>query len=185
MPTPESFVPVAITSRSGMDESVHFGAVVGLGPGGEIEFAIGDPNAIVYPRSANKPMQAVGMVRAGLSLPPELLALTCASHVGTPMHVAGVLRILASAGLGPESLANTAGLPLDPAAAEAVLRAGEARSAVLMTCSGKHSSMLATCVLNGWAHDASYLNPQHPLQRALTDAIDELAAEPQDRKSVV
>ena len=56
MPTPESFVPVAITSRSGLDESVHFGAVVGLGPSGAIEFAAGDPQAVVYPRSSNKPM---------------------------------------------------------------------------------------------------------------------------------
>ncbi len=178
MPTPENFVPVAITTRSGMDESVHFGAVVGLGPSGEIEFAVGDPNAIIYPRSANKPMQAVAMVRAGLSLPPELLALTCASHDGTPMHIAGVQRILGAAGLGPEALGNTAGLPLDPAAAEAVIRAGGERSPLLMTCSGKHSSMLLTCVHNGWAHDSSYLDVDHPLQVALTNGIDELCDEP-------
>ena len=178
MPTPESFVPVAITSRSGIDESVHFGAVVGLGPSGAIEFAVGDPDAIVYPRSANKPMQAVAMVRAGLRLPPELLALACASHDGTPMHTAGVRRILAAAGLGTEALDNTAGLPLDPAAAEAVLRGGGSRSALLMTCSGKHSGMLLTCVTNGWAHDRSYLHVDHPLQLAITAAIDELCDEP-------
>ena len=178
MPTPESFVPVAITTRSGLDESVHFGAVVGLGPSGEIEFAVGDPNAIIYPRSANKPMQAVAMVRTGLSLPPELLALTCASHDGTPMHIAGVRRILDAAGLGPEALGNTSGLPLDPAAAEAVLRAGGERSPLLMTCSGKHGSMLLTCVHNGWVHDSSYLDVDHPLQVILTNGIDELCDEP-------
>ena len=111
MPTPESFVPVAITDRSGLDESVHFGAVVALGPGGDIEFAVGDPLAIVYPRSSNKPMQAVAMVRAGLSLPPDLLALVCASHDGTPMHTDGALRILAGAGLDEAALANTRSLP--------------------------------------------------------------------------
>ena len=85
--------------------------------------------------------------------------------------------ILASAGLGPEALANTAALPLDPAAAEVVLRAGGERSSLLMTCSGKHGSMLATCVHNGWAHDSSYLDVNHPLQVALTHGIDELCAE--------
>lgn len=178
MPTPESFVPVAITTRSGMDESVHFGAVVGLGRNGEIEFAVGDPNAVIYPRSANKPMQAVAMVRSGLSLPPQLLALTCASHDGTPMHIEGVRRILTTAGLRPEALANTAGLPLDPAAAADVLRAGGAPTALLMTCSGKHSSMLATCVHNGWAHDSSYLDVAHPLQVAVSGVVDELTGEP-------
>ena len=47
-----------------------------------------------------------------------------------------------------------------------------------MNCSGKHSGMLATCVLNGWAHDPSYLNFDHPLQVAITDAIDDLCDEP-------
>ena len=178
MPTPESFVPVAITTRSGLDESVHFGAVVGLGPSGEIEFAVGDPNAIVYPRSSTKPVQALAMVRAGLSLPPELLALVCASHDGTPMHTQAALRILATAGLDESALANIASLPLDDSAAEAVLRAGASRTSLLMNCSGKHSGMLATCVLNGWAHDASYLDVDHPLQAAITDAVDELCAEP-------
>lgn len=178
MPTPESFAPVAITSRSGFDESVHFGAVVALGPSGEIEFATGDPSAIVFPRSSNKPMQAVAMVRAGLSLPPDLLALVCASHDGTPMHTDGALRILATAGLDAGALANTASLPLDAASAEAVLRAGGPRTPLLMNCSGKHSGMLATCVHNGWAHDPSYLDVNHPLQVAITDAIDELCAEP-------
>lgn len=178
MPTPESFAPVAITSRSGLDESVHFGAIVALGPIGEIEFAIGDPAAIVFPRSSNKPMQAVAMVRAGLSLPPELLALVCASHDGTPMHTDGALRILATAGLDETALANTASLPLDAASAEAVLRAGGPRTPLLMNCSGKHSGMLATCVHNGWAHDPSYLDMDHPLQVAITDAIDELCDEP-------
>lgn len=177
MPSPDSFVAVAITSRSGIDESVHFGAVVALGPSGDIEFAAGDPSAIILPRSANKPLQGVAMVRAGLQLPPDLLALGCASHDGTPMHIDAVRRILTSAGLGPESLGNTAGLPLDPAAAEAVIRAGGSRSPLLMTCSGKHSCMLATCVLHGWPSDTTYLDVDHPLQVAITATIDELSGE--------
>lgn len=178
MPNPDSFAPVAITSRSGLDESVHFGAVVALGPSGDIEFSAGDPSAIIYPRSSNKPMQAVAMVRAGLRLPPHLLALVCASHDGTPMHTDGALQILAGAGLDEAALANTASLPLDPSAAEAVLRAGGHRTALLMNCSGKHSGMLATCVHNGWAHDSSYVDVEHPLQQAITTSVDELSGEP-------
>ncbi len=178
MPNPDSFAPVAITSRSGLDESVHFGAVVALGPSGDIEFSAGDPSAIIYPRSSNKPMQAVAMVRAGLRLPSHLLALVCASHDGSPMHTDGALQILAGAGLDEAALANTASLPLDPSAAEAVLRAGGHRTALLMNCSGKHSGMLATCVHNGWAHDSSYLDVVHPLQQAITTSVDELSGEP-------
>ena len=65
------------------------------------------------------------MVRAGLRLPPEQLALVCASHDGTPAHLVVARQILASVGLDERALANSADLPLDGASAEAVLRAAE------------------------------------------------------------
>lgn len=178
MAAPEDFVPIAVTSRSGLDESVHFGAVVGLGCDGGIEFAVGDPASIVYPRSSNKPMQAVAMVRAGLHLPPDLLALVCASHDGTPRHLAGVARVLAGVGLDPADLGNIASLPLNPEAAEAMLRSGGGPTALAMNCSGKHSGMLATCVHRRWPHDATYLDVHHPLQEFITGVIDELSGAP-------
>jgi L-asparaginase II len=177
MPSPESFAPVAITRRSGFDESVHYGAVVGLSATGEIEFAVGDPQAPIYPRSSNKPLQAVGMVRAGLTLRPELLALVCASHDGTPRHIEIARKILATAGLDEGLLANTADLPLDREAAEAVLRSGGGPTPIQMNCSGKHGGMLVTSSANGWPTDPSYLTPDHPLQEAITGTIDELADE--------
>jgi L-asparaginase II len=172
-----AFVQVAVTSRSGFDESVHFGAVVCLGASGDIVFAAGDPGVTIYPRSANKPLQATAMVRAGLDLAPPLLALVCSSHDGTPLHVAAARAILAGAGLDEQSLANTADLPLDPGCAEQILRDGGGRLALLQNCSGKHSGMLATSVRNGWPTDPSYLRPDHPLQLSITATIDELAEE--------
>jgi L-asparaginase II len=168
---------VAITRRSGCDESVHYGAVVGLSSSGHVEFAVGDPTTAIYPRSSNKPMQAVAMVRAGLRLPPDLLALVCASHDGTPRQIEGVRRILATADLDERLLANTADFPLDGAAAEVVLRHGGGRTPLQMNCSGKHSGMLVTSAVNGWPIDAGYLLPEHPLQRLITETIDDLAAE--------
>ena len=102
----------------------------------------------------------------------------CASHDGTPAHLDVARRILAGAGLGPEALANTPSLSLDEAAAREVLRAGGAPSSLLMNCSGKHSGMLATCVCNGWSHGPEYLSPDHPLQQAITAAIDDVCGEP-------
>ena len=49
----------------------------------------------IYPRSCNKPIQALGMLRSGLELDGELLALAGASHSGEPFHIDGVRRILA------------------------------------------------------------------------------------------
>ena len=174
MSLPDAYVPVAVTERSGFDESVHFGAVVALDGYGSIAFAVGDPHVAIYPRSSNKPMQAVAMVRAGLDLEPELLALVCASHDGTSAHVAAARRILAGAGLDEQALGNTPDLPLDEHSAHEVLRHGGGRSPLQMNCSGKHSGMLATCVINGWAHDLTYLDVDHPLQQTITQTITEL-----------
>src|SRR5918995_1672758 len=156
-----AFEPVAITSRSGFDESVHFGAAVVVDDTGRIVWSVGDPTVEVYPRSACKPMQADAMLCCGLSLDREQLALACASHDRTPPHVDVVRSTLAAAGLDESALANTPDLPLDVAAAETILREGGRRRPITMNCSGKHAAMVATCVVNGWAIDG-YLAPDHP-----------------------
>ena len=114
----DAFVPVAVADRSGFDESLHHGAVVVLGPDGELVRAFGDPDVAIYPRSSNKPMQARAMLDLGLDIDDEQLALACASHDGTERHVAVVRRILAGAGLGEDALANTPSLPLQQEAME-------------------------------------------------------------------
>ncbi|HLO36818.1 MAG TPA: asparaginase, partial [Candidatus Deferrimicrobium sp.] len=85
--------------RSGFVEGHHYGSVVALGPDGSVEWSVGEVARPILPRSCNKPLQALAMVRLGLDLPPELMALACASHSGEPFHVEGVRRILAGAGL--------------------------------------------------------------------------------------
>lgn len=173
-PLLDAFVPLAVAERSGVDESLHHGAVVVLAHHGGLAFAAGDPDVAIYPRSANKPMQADAMVRLGLDVDDQQLALACASHDGTDGHVAVVRRLLAGAGLGEEALGNTPSLPLQQAAAEHVLATGGHRSPILMNCSGKHAAMVATCRHRGWTVD-DYLEPAHPVQLAITARIDELA----------
>lgn len=168
---------VAQTRRNGHVESQHFGAVVALNSDGSVAFSVGDPSAIVFPRSSMKPLQATAMVDAGLSLPPRLLALACASHDGRPEHLAAAREILATAGLEETSLGNLQDYPLDDLEREEALRNGKQRTSLQMNCSGKHAAMLATCVAAGWPTDVSYLSPDHPLQQRITDMIPSLAGE--------
>src|SRR3954470_6620172 len=121
MPNP---VVVAEVVRSGFVEGRHHGSVVALGRDGRVDWAVGSVQDAILPRSCNKPVQALAMVRLGLDLPPELLALACASHSGEPFHLEGVLRILATVGLDEEALQTPPDYPLDDVAKEAVIRAG-------------------------------------------------------------
>jgi L-asparaginase II len=168
---------VAELVRSGFVEGHHYGTVVALAADGTVDWAVGPADQPILPRSCNKPLQAVGMVRLGLDLPPELLALACASHSGEPFHLDGARRILASAGLDETALRTPADYPLDDEERDAVIRAGGGRTPLQMNCSGKHAAMLATCVVNGWDTD-TYLSADHPLQKGIRATFEELTDEP-------
>jgi L-asparaginase II len=168
---------VAEIVRSGFVEGHHYGSIMALAADGSVDWSVGEVAAPVLPRSSNKPIQALAMVELGLDLPPDLLALACASHSGEPFHVEGVRRTLASAGLDESALQTPADYPLDDAAREAVIRAGGTKSAILMNCSGKHAAMLATCVLKGW-DTATYLDAGHPLQVAILETFARVTGEP-------
>lgn len=163
--------------RSGFREGVHRASVVLLDPDGCVHRAVGDVDSPMLPRSSNKPLQALAMLRAGLRLPAPDLALATASHNGEPAHVERVLAVLARHGLDVAALRCPPDLPLYAPAAHAVLRAGRGRERALMNCSGKHAAMLATCVTAGW-DTADYERPEHPLQRAVAATVAGLAGEP-------
>jgi L-asparaginase II len=163
--------------RSGVVESTHSVLAVALRPDGSPALALGEVDRPVFPRSSNKPLQAVGLLDAGWSPPDDgCLALATASHSGLPEHLDAARRTLSAAGLEQAALGCPAMLPLDVEAAHALLRGGGAASALTMNCSGKHAAMLATCVKNGWPVDG-YLAPEHPVQQAITATIERLAGE--------
>jgi L-asparaginase II len=167
---------VAEVVRSGFTESRHRGAVAGLAADGTQVVRTGHTAVPISPRSANKPLQAAGMLRCGLDLDGELLALASASHSGEDFHVDGVRKILSGAGLTEADLRCPPSWPIDPETTRRLLARGEEMSRIRMNCSGKHSAMLATCVRNGW-DTAGYLAPEHPLQQALRRTVEELAGE--------
>jgi L-asparaginase II len=162
--------------RSGFTESWHRGAYVVLAPDGTVAFSAGDVGTPAFPRSSNKPMQATGMLRAGLDLKDELLALASASHSGEDFHTQGVRAILAGARLTADDLQCPPSMPLDADTARRMIQRGEGPARIRMNCSGKHAAMLATCAINGWPTE-SYRDPHHPLQQAIKDTVEELTGE--------
>jgi L-asparaginase II len=163
--------------RNGFVESRHRGHLVALTADGAVASAAGDIDAPMFARSSLKPLQTAALLDAGWQPDDEAqVAVACASHSGEPAHLDVVRRILASAGLDVQDLQNTADLPLNADAAHALIRAGRGRDALHQNCSGKHAAMLATCVANGWP-TATYRNPDHPVQRAVNEAVERLTGE--------
>jgi L-asparaginase II len=170
-------VELAVLERSGMIESRHLGAAVVVAPDGSLLRAFGNADAVIYPRSSLKSLQAIAILRSGLQLDGERLALAAASHTGTARHIAVVHDILAAAGLDESALQCPADWPSNADAAFATRAEGLGKRRTAMNCSGKHAAFLAACVQNDWPID-SYLDPAHPLQQLVRATVEEFTGGP-------
>jgi L-asparaginase II len=157
-----------VALRGGAVESEHRVAWCIAHPDGSV--AGPDPDLPVFARSAVKPLQALGTVRAGVlerfRLGERHLALACASHGGSAQHVAVVAAVLEACGLREDALACGPELPRDPRVT------GARPSRIRHNCSGKHAFGLARCLAEGWALDG-YFRAGHPLQGAMRASVAE------------
>lgn len=173
--------PLAIVSRAGRAESVHRGHVAVVDAEGRLIAWAGDPRVFVFPRSAFKPFQALPLVESGVfarsGLGTDALALIAGSHGGTDRHAALARTILSRAGLDERALRCGSHSPYDEATAAALRSEGEAPGPLRHNCSGKHAGMLLMAHETG-APTETYIDPKHPVQRAIFGRFEELVGEP-------
>ena len=174
--------PLAEVVRGHLVESVHQGHVAVVDRQGRLLFSAGNPQALVYTRSALKPLQALpftlagGIGRFGFSGPET--ALLCASHSGEPRHVSAAADMLARCGCTAGDLQCGEHLPYFYDATDTP-PPPPPYSALAHNCSGKHSGMLACCVLHGWSK-GDYLDAAHPLQKQIRAAVARVCKIPEE-----
>lgn len=161
--------------RSGRLESVHQVDVAVVDADGRVVASAGDPDGVVFARSAVKPFQALPLVQDGVAdrfdLTEPELALCCASHSGEPRHVEVARSILARAGVEETALACGPHPPFSGSASRALMAAGEEPGRVHNNCSGKHGGMLALATAHGWPTEG-YQQEGHPVQRRILEEIE-------------
>lgn len=171
--------PFAEIWRGPFLESVHSGHAVVCDDTGQILHALGDPEAVVLPRSSSKMIQALPLINSGAAdkagLGTEQLALACASHQGAAIHTDRVNVWLKTLGLGENDFRCGAQEPSDRDAREALIRAHEQPCQIHNNCSGKHTGFLTLNKHLGG--DANYVDPAHPVQRACLDAFETVTQE--------
>ncbi|MFI1239544.1 asparaginase [Nocardia salmonicida] len=164
--------------RSGFRECVHRGSVVILDAFGTPTLELGEIHGPIFPRSTNKPMQALALLRNGFDpVDDDELAIATASHFGEPDHIALVRRLLDRFGFTAEDLACPPDLPFEEKARAAAIT-GDGQSPLYMNCSGKHAAMLATCAINDWPR-TGYLEIEHPIQQAVLATVADVTGEPE------
>ena len=171
-------VPVAELWRGGVLEGVHLGHAVICDAGGVVE-ACGNPQAVIFPRSSCKMVQALPLLETGAAaargLTPAHLALSCASHQGAALHVEMAGRWIADLGLGESDLRCGAHEPLDHAERDRLICSHEKPCQLHNNCSGKHSGFLT--VTQHLKAGPEYVEMDHPLQRAIRAATEEVTGE--------
>lgn len=168
---------LAVATRSGRVESWHRGAVAVVYEG-ELVLAVGDVQREIFARSVVKPLQALPFLERGLDaalqLPPEEVAVMCASHDGAPRHLAAVRSFLARGGLGEEQLGCGPHPPFDADSRLELLRTGQRPGKVHNNCSGKHTGFLHLAAACG-DDLAGYLDPDCRSQREVNAAVAAMA----------
>ncbi|MCC0079154.1 MAG: asparaginase [Rhodobacter sp.] len=169
-------VPLVDVWRGGRLESQHRGHAVICDASGVVE-AWGDPEAVIYPRSSCKMLQALPLLEsgAGAALDDRRLALACASHQGSAMHVAAVSAWLADMGLAEGDLRCGAHEPTDIAERNRLICTGDAFCQLHNNCSGKHAGFLMLNRHLGGGPD--YVEVDHPVQKAVRAAFEEVTGE--------
>lgn len=172
-------VPMTEIWRGPLMESLHLGHAVIADDSGQIVQAWGDPDAVIYPRSSAKMLQALPLVTSGAAdaarLGPEHLALACASHNGAAIHTDRVARWLADLSLDDSALRCGPQMPADEPALHGLIRAGGAPCQIHNNCSGKHAGFLTLARHLGAGPE--YAAIDHPVQLACRDAFETATGE--------
>jgi L-asparaginase II len=172
---------LAKVTRGDLVESLHLGHLIVLNADGSTYLSKGSPELPIYPRSAIKSIQAAAMLKAGLKVEENELAIICASHSGSQSHINLVTKMLTSRGLSISQLKNAVDKPLGEK--EKITWGDKALSQLAQNCSGKHAGMLIACQQNGWDMN-TYLDLDHPLQVAIKNEIEALSGEKVSATSV-
>ena len=164
-------------TRGSMVESFHRGRYVVMKADGTVVAEGGDIDALMYPRSAIKPLLAIPLVESGAAdafkLEDKHIALACSSHNGEEEHATTVKAWLEHIGLSVETLECAPHYSIHPPAG--IKQAGDQ---VTLTkahnnCSGKHSGFLTTAQHLGDT-PAGYINESHPVQQRLIKVLEEM-----------
>ncbi len=153
--------------RGATVESRHRGAACVVTADGTVVSAWGDISALICPRSALKPLQALALLETGaadaFAVTDAELALACASHSGEPEHVRRVGAWLGRLGLSERDL-ECGAHPVSTTTAA---------SAIHNNCSGKHTGFLC-CALHMKAATRGYVAPTHPVQRQVCEGLSRM-----------
>ena len=160
--------PLFAVTRGRVVESIHYGSIAVVDSNGNLIASHGDPHTVAFLRSSAKPFQVLPFVERGgpdhFGFTPRELALACASHEGSDMHVQAVLQLQKKIGIEECDLQCGIHMPADVDELRSLIVQDRQPTINHNNCSGKHTAMLAHARMRGLPLE-NYLEVDHPIQQ--------------------
>jgi len=176
-----SFKPLINEYRGNILDLVHMGYICVVGEDSRVLWHVGDPDEVVFYRSASKPLQALPVIARGLDkkygLTDEETAIFAGSHQGDTFHVAALESIFKKAGFTEDMLC------MDPAMPQVACAPGTQPRKFYHNCSGKHAgTLLLQRALGGVERD--YWRADSPAQQEIKRAVAVMSEYPLENVGV-
>jgi L-asparaginase II len=175
--------PLLEATRGDLVESVHYGSIAVVDSHGELIASLGDPHTVAFLRSSAKPFQALPFVERGgvehFGFTARELAIACASHEGSDLHVETVRAMQGKVGVEESHLQCGSHLPGDVPAFKSLILRGGLPTPIRNNCSGKHTAMLAHAKMRGLPLE-DYLDINHPIQQDILASFADMCLIPSE-----
>lgn len=179
--------PLLEVVRGETVESIHHGSIAVVDSNGKLMASYGDPKESAFLRSSAKPFQAIPFVERGgadhFTYTSRELAITCASHEGSAMHVQTVESMQKKIGIDETLLQCGVHMPGDADEFKSLIANKKQPTQNHNNCSGKHTSMLAHAKMRGLPLE-TYLDPDHPIQQDILASFSDMCLLPSDEISL-
>lgn len=176
--------PIFELTRGEVVEAVHRGSIVVVASDGFLLRSHGNPYTVAFLRSSAKPFQVLPFVENGgvehYRYTPAELALSCASHETSQMHLDAVCALQQKTGIEEAQLQCGPHLPGDAEKLREVVQKNIVPTPNFNNCSGKHTSMLAFAKMRGYSLE-DYLSLAHPIQREILKALAGMCDMPEEK----
>jgi L-asparaginase II len=176
--------PLFETTRGDIVESVHYGSIAVVDSSGKLIVSQGDPYEVAFLRSSAKPFQALPFVEHGgvehFNFTQRELSISCASHVGSDLHVQTVEGMQKKIGIDENHLQCGIHMPGDADAFRSLIVNNELPEANRNNCSGKHTAMLAHAKMRGLPLE-NYLDIEHPVQQDILASFADMCRIPSEQ----
>ncbi len=176
--------PILELIRGSVIEATHFGSIAVVDSTGKLLHSLGDPDTVAFLRSSAKPFQALPFVEQGgvehYNYTQAELALSCASHETSQLHLDTVQAMQAKIGIEEKYLQCGPHLPGDANKLKQVIKEDIEPTSNFNNCSGKHTTMLAFAKMRGLPLE-NYLDFDHPIQKEILKTFSEMCGIEMDK----